>query len=160
MERVGHSFIKEKMKSTGALLAGETSGHFFFKDRWFGFDDGIYAALRCIEILCAHKDAFNALPTGFVTPEIRIECAEDKKFDIVESVRKKVKRNDARITEIDGIRVNSDVGWWILRASNTQNALSLRIEAYSKESMATLKNEVAAYLSEYINDIRDIIANK
>ncbi|MDR2794535.1 MAG: phosphomannomutase/phosphoglucomutase, partial [Holosporaceae bacterium] len=153
MEKVGHSFIKARMKSSGALLAGELSGHFYFKDRWFGFDDGVYAALRCLEILSNNKNAFSNLKYGFVTPEIRIECNEKDKFPLVESLKKKLRSKNIFPIEIDGIRVASDLGWWILRASNTQNALSLRIEAYSQENMKKIKADISQYLAEYIPNI-------
>ena len=157
MERVGHSFIKAKMKSSGALLAGEMSGHFFFKDRWFGFDDGVYAALRCLEILCNDKNAFNDLEYGFVTPEIRITCDESKKFSVIDKIKEKLKREKISIVEIDGVRVSTDIGWWILRASNTQNALSLRIESYSEKGLDTLKKEISNYLKNYIPDIQQFL---
>ncbi|MDR2681821.1 MAG: phosphomannomutase/phosphoglucomutase [Holosporaceae bacterium] len=150
MEKVGHSFIKARMKSSGALLAGELSGHIYFKDRWFGFDDGVYAALRCLELLSANKNAFSNLKYGFVTPEIRIECSENEKFLIIESLKKKLKNKKISLIEIDGIRVTSDLGWWILRASNTQSALSLRIEGYSEENMKKIKADIIKYLQEYI----------
>jgi phosphomannomutase len=158
MERVGHSFIKAKMKSSGALLAGEMSGHFFFKDRWLGFDDGIYAALRCIEILCNDRNAFDNLQYGLVTPEIRIACDEAEKSAIVDAVKAKIKQDMIAVVEIDGVRVSTDNGWWILRASNTQNALSLRVEYYSKKTMGKLKEQIVRYLREYVPDI-DVILN-
>lgn len=157
MERVGHSFIKARMKSSGALLAGELSGHFFFKDRWYGFDDAIYAALRCLEILCADKKVFTDLPYGYVTPEIRITCDEEEKFKIIESLKKDLKEKKISMVEIDGVRVSTDIGWWVLRASNTQNALSLRIEAYSERAMYKLKHEISDYLCEYIPSILDFL---
>lgn len=157
MERVGHSFIKTRMKTSGALLAGEMSGHFFFKDRWYGFDDGIYAALRCLEILSQDKEAFSNLEYGFVTPEIRIPCKENEKFSIVANVKSKLRDRGIEFSSIDGIRVSSDIGWWLLRVSNTQNALSLRIEAYSKENMKVLKNEIVSYLAEYYDSAESVI---
>ena len=156
MERVGHSFIKARMKATGALLAGEMSGHFFFKDRWFGFDDGIYAALRCLEIISKDKDAFNNLEYGIVTPEIRIDCENDfQKFEIIKFVKNKLKEENISFSEIDGVRASLDIGWWVLRASNTQEALSLRIEAYSEENMEILKEKIMTYLSDYL-DINEL----
>ena len=156
MERVGHSFIKARMKATGTLLAGEMSGHFFFKDRWFGFDDGIYAALRCLEIISKDKDAFNNLEYGIVTPEIRIDCENDfQKFEIIKFVKNKLKEENISFSEIDGVRASLDIGWWVLRASNTQEALSLRIEAYSEENMKILKEKIMTYLSDYL-DINEL----
>lgn len=159
MEKVGHSFIKAKMKSSGALLAGEMSGHFFFKDRWYGFDDGIYAALRCLEILSSDKYTFNNLPYGFLTPEIRINCEEDEKFFIINKVKEKLQKENANFVDIDGVRVSSEKGWWLLRASNTQNAISLRIEAEQKEFMKPLLKEVGSHLEKYIKDIKNILKN-
>ena len=157
MERTGHSFIKSRMKSSRALLAGEMSGHFFFKDRWLGFDDGIYAALRCLEILCENKSAFEDLPYGIISPEIRIPC--DEKFFIIDSIKKQLKEDGVQVVEIDGARVSSDAGWWILRASNTMEALSLRIEAISHEYMQKMKKQVAKYLKKYIPDIEEELSN-
>ncbi|MDR2780988.1 MAG: phosphomannomutase/phosphoglucomutase [Holosporaceae bacterium] len=160
MERAGHSFIKMRMKTSRALLAGEMSGHFFFKDRWLGFDDGIYAALRCLEIVGKNKGAFNNLEHGFITPEIRITCDESRKFKIIEDVKRKLKREGANLIEIDGARVTSDQGWWILRASNTQNALSLRIEANSADDMIKLKEKIHHYLVNEIKNIGEILKNE
>ncbi|MCR4556092.1 MAG: phosphomannomutase/phosphoglucomutase [Alphaproteobacteria bacterium] len=157
MEKVGHTFIKARMKSSGALLAGEMSGHFFFKDRWFGFDDGIYAALRCLEILSENKDAFSNLPYGIVTPEIRISCPEDEKFRIIEKTKEKLQGRGINFADIDGVRVSDEKGWWLIRASNTQNAISLRAEAEKKEYMKYLLDEVVSYLKPFIKDIEQIL---
>ncbi|MDR0968085.1 MAG: phosphomannomutase/phosphoglucomutase [Holosporaceae bacterium] len=157
MERSGHSFIKKKMKETGALLAGEMSGHFFFKDRWFGFDDGIYAALRCLEIVGENKNAFNNLERGLITPEFRIQCEENAKFGIVNSIKEHLQSKKADIVEIDGVRISTKEGWWLLRASNTQNALSLRIEANSVRDMKKLKKEIAGYLVNDVPNIAEIL---
>jgi phosphomannomutase len=157
MERVGHSFIKMRMKTSGALLAGEMSGHFFFKDRWFGFDDGIYAALRCLEILSGNKNAFNNLEYGFATPEIRIPCKENRKFLIVNKIKTQLKKDKANFVDIDGVRVVTEDGWWLLRASNTQDALSLRMESFDAEGMNKLKNNISSYLSKHIRNISDIL---
>lgn len=157
MEKVGHSFIKAKMKSSGALLAGEMSGHFFFKDRWYGFDDGIYAALRCLEILSENKEAFSNLPYGFVTPEIRITCEENKKFLMIEKIKEKLKNRQIEFVNIDGIRVSNEKGWWLIRSSNTQNAISLRAEANKKEYMKQILEEVSSYLKPFFSDIEEIL---
>jgi phosphomannomutase len=160
MERSGHSFIKIRMKSSRALLAGEMSGHFFFKDRWFGFDDGVYAALRCLEIISRDKNTFNNLERGCVTPEIRIICDESRKFNIINSVRHRLEHENVDLVKIDGVRVTSSQGWWLLRASNTQNALSLRIEASSPEDMLALKEKIRHYLVEDIGNIDEILKLK
>lgn len=158
MEKVGHSFIKARMKLSGALLAGEMSGHFFFKDRWYGFDDGIYAALRCLEILGENREAFSNLPYGFVTPEIRINCSEDKKFQIIEKIKEKLHGKGIRFVDIDGVRVSNEKGWWLIRTSNTQNAISLRIEADKEKYMKSLLNDVASYLNPFIKNIKETLA--
>lgn len=157
IERAGHSYIKNKMKSTGALLAGEMSGHFFFKDRWFGFDDGVYAALRILEILNDDRNAFSELARSFITPEIRIECDDHLKFEIINSIKQRLQKEGIEFIDLDGVRVNREDGWWILRASNTQNALSLRIEAHSKDAMKRLKENIVSYIVDYIPEAKDLI---
>lgn len=157
MEKAGHSNIKARMKSTGALLAGEMSGHFFFKDRWFGFDDGIYAALRCLEILNKDKNAFNNLSYGIVTPEIRIPCDDNKKFKIIESVKKTLQGEGISFADIDGIRFSSNNGWWLIRASNTQGALSIRIEASSQKDMREMKQKISSLLRKNITNIDEFL---
>lgn len=160
MEKAGHSNIKARMKSTGALLAGEMSGHFFFKDRWYGFDDGIYAALRCLEIMNKNKDAFNDLLYGIVTPEIRVPCDDNKKFKIIESVKKVLQNEGTNFEDIDGVRVSSDNGWWLVRASNTQGALSIRIEASSQKNMREMKQKISSLLKKNITDIDEFLDDK
>lgn len=158
MEKAGHSNIKARMKSTGALLAGEMSGHFFFKDRWYGFDDGIYAALRCLEIMSEDKNVFNNLQYGILTPEIRVPCDDSKKFEIVESIKKKLSEEGTNFVDIDGVRVSYDNGWWLVRASNTQGALSIRIEASSKKNMHEMKQKIASLLQVDVPDIEKFLS--
>lgn len=157
IEKAGHSYIKQRMKSTNALLAGEMSGHFFFKDRWFGFDDGIYAALRVLEILEANPQVFDNLPRPFITPEIRIECDDHFKFEIINSIKQRLQSEGIEFIDLDGIRVNKDEGWWLLRASNTQNVLSLRVEAHTLGALKRLKANVISYIEDYIPDVEEII---
>lgn len=157
MEKSGHSNIKARMKASGALLAGEMSGHFFFKDRWFGFDDGIYAAIRCLEILNKDKNAFSSLSYGIVTPEIRVPCDDNKKFKIIESVKKSLQDKGISFADIDGVRFSSNNGWWIIRASNTQGALSIRIEASSQKNMMEMKQEISSLLRKNIANIDDFL---
>lgn len=157
MEKAGHSNIKARMKSTGALLAGEMSGHFFFKDRWYGFDDGIYAALRCLEILSDDRNAFNNLSYGIVTPEIRVPCDDNKKFKIIEAIKKTLQDEGINFEDIDGVRVSSNDGWWLVRASNTQGALSIRIEALSKKNMQKMKQKISSLLCENISNIDEFL---
>jgi phosphomannomutase len=157
MERAGHSFIKTRMKMSGALLAGEMSGHFFFGDRWLGFDDGVYAALRCMEILGETKEVFDNADCGFITPEIRIECDDAKKFDIVNAVKARLKQDNVSAMEIDGVRVTTEDGWWILRASNTQNAVSIRMESLTADGMARLKDHLLKYINHHVPGAAKII---
>jgi len=135
MWNTGHSLIKAKMKETGALLAGEMSGHIFFKERWYGFDDGIYSAARLIEILCtmtADKsvaDVFNGLPDSVNTPELNVPMAEGTHHDYMKRLLEKASFDDAQVTTIDGLRVDFPDGWGLVRASNTTPVLVLRFEA-------------------------------
>jgi phosphomannomutase/phosphoglucomutase len=148
MWRTGHSLIKAKMRDTGAALAGEMSGHFFFADnnRWYGFDDGIYAAARLLEIVAGDLEErtaaqlFGALPASVSTPELRIPMAEGAHFRFVEAFRASATFDDARITTIDGIRVDWPDGWGLVRASNTSPALVLRFDADSAKALERVKD--------------------
>jgi phosphomannomutase/phosphoglucomutase len=144
MWKSGHSFMKEKMAETGALLGGEFSGHIFFNERWFGFDDGMYAAARLIEILSTTDPNLDAqlalLPSSIGTPEIKIEVGERAKFELVEQLAAGARFEDGKLTTLDGIRVDFPDGWGLVRASNTTPALTLRFEADSEESLTRIKN--------------------
>lgn len=145
MWKVGHSLIKAKMNETGAALAGEMSGHIFFADRYFGFDDAIYSGARLLEIL-SHTDKnlselIEDLPEVFNTPEIRIDCKEEKKFEIVKYLTEKFKKTN-KVIDIDGVRILFDKGWGLVRASNTQPVLVLRFEAESKEALENIQKTV------------------
>jgi phosphomannomutase len=150
MWKTGHSFVKAKMKETKAALAGEMSGHIFFADKYFGFDDALYAAIRIINIVEKSSESLSAmrkaLPQTFSTPEIRIECSEEKKFGIVEDLKKNLKKSGLIFDEIDGIRVTTNKGWWLIRASNTQPVLVARCEAGSKKDLEELKKNVRGHL--------------
>lgn len=151
MWRTGHSLIKTKMRETGAPLAGEMSGHIFFGDRYFGYDDGIYAGLRFLGI-CAQMEGplsrwYEALPLVFNTPELRIPCENQDKFQAVERIKEALTLESATFSDIDGIRVMRDEGWWLLRASNTQEVLVARAEASSEAALEKLKQELEQYLS-------------
>lgn len=155
MWKTGHSLIKEKLKRSGAELAGEMSGHIFFSDRYFGYDDAIYAAVRFLEAYVDNKlsgsiskvsDMIKELPKVYNTPEIRFDCPDEKKFSIVEQLKEKFigySKNNAfgikSIIDIDGIRVHFENGWGLLRASNTQPVLVMRFEADTKENMLKYK---------------------
>ena len=146
MARVGHSLIKARMKESGALLAGEMSGHIFFGHRYLGFDDGVYAGARLLEILSqgTHSLAqlYDSLPKMVNTPEMRIECADDIKFAVVENVTERLReREDVRsVIDIDGVRASFSEGWGLVRASNTQPSLVLRCEANSDESLRAIQS--------------------
>ncbi len=142
MYRTGHSLIKAKMKQENAQLAGEMSGHIFFADRYFGYDDAIYASLRLLEILSEGKrlsELAKKIPKYFSTPEIRVDTADDKKFLIVEKLKSKFK-TQYKIIDIDGVRVDFGDGWGLVRASNTQPVLVLRFEAKTEARLDEIKN--------------------
>jgi phosphomannomutase/phosphoglucomutase len=147
MWRTGHSLIKKKMKEEHALLAGEMSGHMFFADRFFGFDDAIYASLRLLEIIAEAKVPLHELlvdvPRTYATPELRVDCADQLKFGLVERVLAHY-RNTHSVIDVDGARIQFDGGWGLVRASNTQPVLVLRFEAESEERLAELRSEVEA----------------
>ncbi|MDI6743130.1 MAG: phosphomannomutase/phosphoglucomutase, partial [Smithella sp.] len=150
MWKAGHSLIKAKMKEEKALLGGEMSGHFFFADRYFGYDDAIYAALRLLEILSQTgekiSELFSDVPKTFSTPEIRVDCPDSKKAEIVNKIKKHF-RNVPGIVEIDGIRIPFPDGWALVRSSNTQPVIVLRFEATSKASLQRIRKEVEPLLS-------------
>ncbi len=150
MWKTGHSLIKRKMKETRAELAGEMSGHMFFADRYFGYDDALYAACRLLEIIAATKKSVSELladvPQTFNTPEIRVECADNIKFNVVKKVTAFF-RKDYEVIDIDGMRVVFDDGWGLVRASNTQPALVLRFEALSKDRLEEIRNMVETALT-------------
>lgn len=143
MWKTGHSLIKAKMKETGALLAGEMSGHIFFKERWFGFDDGIYSAARLLEILSLDaRDAdhvFSAFTVNLSTPEINIEVTEDTKFKIIERLQSEGQWSDASLTTLDGVRADFPKSWGLVRASNTTPMLVLRFEGETAEDLEQIK---------------------
>jgi phosphomannomutase/phosphoglucomutase len=144
MWKSGHSHIKNKMLETGAMLGGELSGHIFFKERWFGFDDGMYSAARLLEIMSIRDQdldgIFAALPGASSTPEIRIAVPEDRKFSIIRSLTDKGEWGNGKVTTIDGVRVDFAKGWGLVRASNTSAALTLRFEADDGDALATVQH--------------------
>lgn len=146
MWKTGHSLIKGKMKETGALLAGEMSGHIFFADRYFGYDDAIYASLRLIEILSRKgmpysvKSLLSDVPVTVFTPEIRFPCPDEVKFEIVKEAKEAF--SDYPLIDIDGIRINFDDGWGLIRASNTQPALVMRFEAKDADTLKKIRGLV------------------
>ncbi len=151
MWKTGHSLIKSKMREEKALLGGEMSGHIFFADRYFGFDDAIYASLRLIEIMSRHEGTLSSLledvPVYFTTPEIRLESTDREKFQVVEKIGGYFK-DKYRVIDIDGVRVVFPDGWGLVRASNTQPVLVLRFEASSQAGLEVIIAEVTAALSD------------
>ena len=146
MWKTGHSFIKNKMKETGALLAGEMSGHIFFKERWFGFDDGLYSAARMLEILTTQgltaSQRFALLPNDVSTPEITLKLDEDgAQHRFVEKFVAKATFEGAQLTTIDGVRADFDYGWGLVRASNTTPAIVIRFEAVNSDKLAQLQRD-------------------
>ncbi|HAA83820.1 MAG: Phosphoglucomutase/phosphomannomutase alpha/beta/alpha domain III [Thermodesulfobacterium commune] len=157
MWKTGHSLIKNKMKEEGAILAGEMSGHMFFADKWFGFDDGVYASLRLAEILSQTEqplsEILKELPVMYATPEIRVECPDEVKFKVVERLVAKFKQEGLNVVDIDGARVEFPEGWALVRASNTQPVLVLRFEAETEGFLETLKQKVYQALDEVLKEI-------
>ena len=155
MWKTGHSLIKAKMKETGALLAGEMSGHLFFADRYFGYDDALYAGLRLAEILANDDRTLSEMladvPKTFSTPEIRVDCPDQIKFDVVREVTAFYKQSAHPVTEIDGVRVNfgkpGAPAWGLVRASNTGPVLVLRFEAPTEGELASIRKEVEERVS-------------
>ncbi len=153
MWRTGHSLIKKKMKEEKAELAGEMSGHMFFSDRFLGFDDALYATCRLLEIVASTgktvSQLIENLPKTFTTPEIRVECADDKKFEVVKKITAQFKEK-YEVIDIDGMRALFDGGWGLVRASNTQPALVLRFEAATEKRLNEIRQEVETSLKSII----------
>ncbi|MBB2494089.1 phosphomannomutase/phosphoglucomutase [Pseudomonas sp. UL070] len=157
MWKTGHSLIKKKMKETGALLAGEMSGHIFFKERWFGFDDGIYSAARLLEILSQDKrDAehvFSAFPADISTPEINITVTDENKFGLIDRLQRDGVWGEANLTTLDGVRVDYPKGWGLVRASNTTPVLVLRFEAETQAELVRIQEVFRAQLYNVAPDL-------
>jgi phosphomannomutase / phosphoglucomutase len=152
MWKAGHSLIKAKMKETGAELGGEVSGHIFFKDRFFGHDDALYASLRLLEILSRTDKTVTGLlsdvPKMIMTPEIRLDSDDDKKFGIVKKATDYFKNEGYKVVDVDGVRVIFDDGFGLIRASNTQPALVQRYEASSEARLKEIMNLMQTKLAE------------
>ena len=157
MERTGHSFIKAKLKASGAALAGEMSGHIFFKERWFGFDDGVYAGARLIELLAKQdrtpQAIFDDLPDSINTPELRMEFAEGEHYAFMEKLKKVAEFPDANMQTIDGIRVDFADGFGLVRPSNTTPILVLRFEADSEDAIERIQTAFATEIRKVDKDI-------
>src|SRR3954467_7632186 len=152
MWKTGHSLIKSKMKETAAPLAGEMSGHIFFKHRWYGFDDALYAAVRLIEAVSASGNSLtelmDAMPKTTATPEMRFQVDESRKFAIIDEVRDRLSADGAKVDATDGVRVSTSDGWWLLRASNTQDVLVARAESANQPGLDRLTAQIDAQLTK------------
>ena len=150
MFKTGHSLIKDKMRQIGSPLGGEMSGHIFFKERWFGFDDGTYAACRLLEIVSlvpVVSEMLDALPTSFSTPELNVPCAEGQAHGLVEQLVAQVDfAAPAVITTIDGLRVDWPDGFGLIRASNTTPVLTLRFEGHTSQALERIQSAMLALL--------------
>ncbi|ALJ39568.1 phosphomannomutase/phosphoglucomutase (plasmid) [Azospirillum brasilense] len=150
MWKTGHSLLKAKMAETGSPLAGEMSGHIFFADKWYGFDDALYCAVRLIGLVSKLNQPLSELrdrlPDVVNTPETRFQVSEERKFQVVQEVKARLKAEGADVNDIDGVRVKTADGWWLLRASNTQDVLVARAESGTPEGLERLKGMVVAQL--------------
>jgi phosphomannomutase len=151
MWKTGHSLIKSKMAETGSPLAGEMSGHIFFADRWYGFDDALYAAVRTLGIVARMDGKLSAvrkaLPHVINTPELRFDCDDRRKFAVIEEVAARLAAEGAKVSTTDGVRVKTADGWWLLRASNTQAVLVARCEAATAPGLDRLKAALVTQLT-------------
>jgi phosphomannomutase len=152
MWKTGHSLIKAKMAEIGCPFGGEMSGHLFFADHWYGFDDALYAGVRLmgsVSRLPGKLSAFrDSLPVVVNTPELRFDCEESRKFQVIGEVAQRLRGAGADFTDIDGVRVRTADGWWLLRASNTQAVLVARAEAPSTEGLERLKAAISSQLGQ------------
>jgi len=156
MWKTGHSLIKAKMKEVDAQLAGEMSGHIFFKDRYFGFDDGIYASCRLLEILSRSgkriPELLDGVPAVHATPEIRIECPDEIKFEVVDRAKQEFKEKNLKVIDIDGARITFADGWGLVRASNTQPVLVLRFEAQTLDRLGEIRDLIESTIERIKGD--------
>lgn len=154
MGKTGHSNIKKQMKEINAALAGEMSGHIFYNDIYYGYDDAIYSALRLISFLESQTmtlaDYYDALPKYHSTPEIRIPCNDSKKFEIIDKIRDDLIKENTNFIDIDGVRVTTQQGWWLVRASNTQAMIVARCEAFQEDGLPNLITHMKKALSPYV----------
>ena len=151
MWKTGHSLIKAKMAETGAPLAGEMSGHTFYADKWYGFDDALYAGVRLLGVLARMGGKLSAvreaLPHVVNTPELRFNCDDHRKFAVIDEVAGRLRAQKSKVSDIDGVRVQTEDGWWLLRASNTQAVLVARAEATSDAGLERLKSALVEQLA-------------
>ncbi len=154
MWKAGHSLIKKKMREEKALLGGEMSGHIFFADRYFGYDDAIYASLRLLELVSNDSrtisEMLSDVPQTFSTPEIRMDCPDEKKFDVVAAIRDDFIQNGYNLVDVDGVRVIFEDGWGLVRPSNTQPVIVLRFEATTESRLAEIRKLIEDKLNTYL----------
>lgn len=157
ISRSGHSFVKQKIAETGAMLGGELSGHICFSERWFGFDDGLYSAARLLEIVGSQEegltDLLSEFPESVTTPEIHVPIDDEEKFTLIEALTATADFEDATITTVDGLRVDFSDGWGLIRASNTEPALTLRFETDNAQALDEIKGEFKELLQELREDL-------
>ena len=157
MWKSGHAYMKQKIQETGAQLGGEFSGHFYFGERWYGFDDGLYAAARLIEIISGSnaslEDLQAELPTSLSTPEIQIAVPDEDKFRVVSDLAELGDFGSGKIITLDGIRVNYEDGWGLVRASNTTAALTLRFEASNDDALTRIQQQFREQLRNLAPDL-------
>jgi phosphomannomutase len=150
MWKTGHSLIKAKMAELGAPLSGEMSGHIFYKDGFYGHDDGLYVAVRLLDILARGEETLesmrDAMPETVATPELRLDCPDERKFEAIAEIQARLAEEGAEVNGIDGVRVNTEDGWWLLRASNTQAALVARAEARDEAALGRLVVQLGRHL--------------
>ena len=154
--RTGHSFIKQTIQKEGAKLGGEMSGHIFFNDKWYGFDDGIYVFLRFLEILSNDPDMIEELmelPKTHVTPEIDIDFPKDNHFKFIEAFKKKSVFTNYTVSDLDGIKISNSESWGLIRASNTSPKITLRFESLSEKGLISIKNEIKNAILEIDNTL-------
>ena len=158
MWKTGHSFIKAKLKESGALLAGEMSGHIFFKERWYGFDDGLYTAARLLELLAADPrsptEVFNALPDSVNTPELQIAFKEGENHEAIKKLAAAASFDDAKVSTIDGVRVDFEDGFGLVRASNTTPVLVLRFEGDNPEALHRIQKRFSDLIRKTLPDAK------
>lgn len=155
MWKTGHSLIKQRMTELNAKLAGEMSGHIFYADKYYGYDDGLYAAVRLINYLSRIPETlaelYDQLPKFMSTPEIRIDSPDDKKFDVIETLKETLEKAGVSFDATDGVRVTQANGWWLVRASNTQPKLIVRLESQTQEGLDALKQQMETFLRPLIS---------
>lgn len=153
MGKSGHSLIKNMMKKTTAHFAGEMSGHVFYADKYYGYDDGLYAAIRLLNLLqespLSLAQLYDEIPKHHSTPEIRLSCDDSQKFIMIDQIRETLYQHEEKFNDIDGIRLSNEHGWWLIRASNTQPAIIVRCESPTKEGLECLKKQIQILLQPY-----------